>query len=164
MAAAASLWSLIFAAVHLLWACGWYVGLDAVAAAAAFDRPWFLSYDVVVAVACLIAASAFGVVAANHRGRLRAAAHAIIVRATVVVAARAVTGLFALAWRGVGLAGALASGWDVWFVLGAILFGAALRARSSPERGGTVNAKLIGTGIPLERSSPCLSPTLSSPS
>jgi hypothetical protein len=127
---AASLWSLIFAAVHLLWACGWYVGLDAVAAAAAFDRPWFLAYDVVVAVACLIAASAFGVVAANHRGRFRAAAHAIIVLATVVVAARAVTGIGALAWRGSGLAGALASGWDVWFVLGAILFGAALRARS----------------------------------
>ena len=37
MAVAASLWSLIFAAAHLVWACGWCVGLDPVAAAAAFD-------------------------------------------------------------------------------------------------------------------------------
>jgi len=134
MAVAASLWSLIFAAVHLLWACGWYVGLDPVAAAAAFDRPLFLAYDVVVALGCLIAASAFGVLAANHRGRFRAAARVVCVVAAVVVAVRAVTGLGALAWRGFGLAGVFASGWDVWFVLGAVLLGAALRTRPRSSR------------------------------
>ena len=126
MAVAAALWSLIFAAVHLAWAGGWYVGLDPVAAAAAFDRPWFLAYDVVVALACLIAAGAFGVMAVNHGGRFRSAAHVVIVMATGVVAVRAVTGLGALAWRGF----ALVSGWDVWFLLGAVLFGAALRPLS----------------------------------
>ena len=134
MAVAASLWSLIFAAAHLVWACGWYVGLDPVAAAAAFDRPWFLAYDVVVALGCLIAASAFGVLAANRGGRLRSAAHLVSVVAAVVVAVRAVTGVGALAWRGSALTGALASGWDVWFVLGAVLFGAALRTRPRSVR------------------------------
>jgi len=47
---------------------------------------------------------------------------------------RAVTGVGALAWRGSALAGALASGWDVWFVLGAVLFGAALRTRPRSVR------------------------------
>jgi hypothetical protein len=129
MAVAASLWSLIFAAAHLAWACGWYVGLDPVAAAAAFARPWFLAYDVTVALGCFVVAGAFGVLAANHGGRLRSAAHVVSVVAAVVVAVRAVTGLGALAWRGSALAGALASGWDGWFVLGAVLFGAALRTR-----------------------------------
>ena len=63
------------------------------AVAAAFDRPWFLAYDVVVALGCLIAASAFGVMAANRSGRLRSAAHLVSVVAAVVVAVRGVTGL-----------------------------------------------------------------------
>jgi|SRR5215203_1199653 len=128
MAVVASLWAVVFAAIHLLWACGWYVGLDPVTAATAFARPWFLTYDIIVALGCVIAASAFGVLAANHGGRLRAAAHQISVIATVVVALRAVAGLGAISWRGLGLADAFASGWELWFVLGAVLFGAALRA------------------------------------
>ena len=134
MAVLASLWAVFFAALHLAWACGWYVGLDPVAAAAAFARPWFLAYDVIVALACLIAASAFGVLAANRDGRLRSGAHVISVAAAVVVTLRALTGLGAVVWRGLGLAGVFASGWDLWFVLGAFLFGAALRTRSRSAR------------------------------
>ncbi len=129
MAVLASVWALFFAAVHLAWACGWYVGLDPVGAATAFARPWFLAYDIIVALGCVIAASAFSVLAANHGGRLRSAAHVVSVVAGVVVALRAVAGLGAIGWRGLGLAGASASGWDLWFVLGAVLFAAALRMR-----------------------------------
>ena len=134
MAVLASLWAVLFAALHLAWASGWYVGLDPVAAATAFARPWFLAYDFIVALGCFIAASAFSVLAANHRGRLRSAAHVISVVAADVVALRAVAGLGAIAWRGLGLAGAFAYVWDLWFVLGAVLFAAAIRTRPGTLR------------------------------
>ena len=130
MAVLASLWAVFFAALHLAWACGWYVGLDPVAAAKTFARPWFLAYDVIVALACCIAASAFSVLATNHVGRVRYAAHVVSVVAAFVVTLRAVAGLGAIAWRGSSLAAAFASWWDLWFVLGAVLFAAAtLRTR-----------------------------------
>ncbi len=45
----AALWALIFAALHLAWAMGWYVGLDHESARQAFQRRWFLVYDLVAA-------------------------------------------------------------------------------------------------------------------
>ena len=99
------------------------------AAATAFARPWFLAYDIIVALGCVIAASAFRVLAANPGGRLRSAARVVSLVAAVIVALRAVAGLGAIGWRGSGLAGTFASGWDLWFMLGAVLFAAALRTR-----------------------------------
>ena len=55
IAAAAAVWSFVFAVFHCLWAAGWYVGLDPVQARAAFARPTFLAYDLVVALMCIIA-------------------------------------------------------------------------------------------------------------
>src|SRR4030095_1299372 len=51
----AALWSLIFAALHVAWAMGWYVGLDHESARRAFQRRWFLVYDLVAAGLCLVA-------------------------------------------------------------------------------------------------------------
>jgi hypothetical protein len=55
----AALWALIFSLLHVVWAAGWYVGLQAEEARKAFDQPWFLAYDLIVAGIC-----AFGVVVA----------------------------------------------------------------------------------------------------
>jgi len=126
MAVAASVWALIFAVIHLMWAIGWHVGLDAVTATAAFARPWFLAYDVAVAFGCVVVAAAFGLLAVNCHGRLRTAAHVVSVVAAAAVLVRAAAGLVALAWRATTV-GAQASGWDAWFVLGAVLFCAAYR-------------------------------------
>src|SRR5574341_219002 len=51
----AALWALIFAAFHLVWATGWYIGLEAEPARAAFANRWFLVYDLVVAGMCAFA-------------------------------------------------------------------------------------------------------------
>lgn len=55
MAYAAACWALVFAAFHIVWAAGWYIGLDPVQARAAFTVPWKLAYDLVVAGMCLVA-------------------------------------------------------------------------------------------------------------
>ena len=52
---AAALWSLIFAALHVAWALGWYVGLDQESARQAFQRRWFLVYDLIAAALCVVA-------------------------------------------------------------------------------------------------------------
>ena len=52
---AAALWAGVFAVFHVVWACGWYVGLDDAQAEVAFSKPWFFAYDLVVAATCVIA-------------------------------------------------------------------------------------------------------------
>jgi len=52
VAYAAAAWSLIFALLHAVWAAGWYLGLPAAQAQKAFERTWFLVYDLVVAGLC----------------------------------------------------------------------------------------------------------------
>lgn len=46
---AAALWAFIFAIFHVIWAAGWYVGLDPEWARAAFAHKPFLIYDLVIA-------------------------------------------------------------------------------------------------------------------
>jgi hypothetical protein len=45
VAYAAALWSLIFAAFHIIWAVGSYIGLDQEQARIAFRRPLFYPVD-----------------------------------------------------------------------------------------------------------------------
>lgn len=52
---AAALWALIFARFHVVWATGWYVGLDAEQSRIAFSKPPFLVYDLMVAGMCAVA-------------------------------------------------------------------------------------------------------------
>jgi hypothetical protein len=51
----AALWALIFAAFHIVWATGWYIGLEGEPASTAFAKRWFLVYDLVVAGMCAFA-------------------------------------------------------------------------------------------------------------
>ncbi len=122
----AALWALIFAAFHIVWATGWYIGLEGELAGTAFAKKWFLVYDLVVAGMCAFAVPVALALIMPWGRRLP----------------RQLVGLFA--WGGTGLlmlrAGGslvqllymLATGtfvprprdlWEVWFYLGAILFG-----------------------------------------
>jgi hypothetical protein len=120
VAVAAMLWALVFAALHLAWAFGWYVGLDAVAATAAFSRPWFLAYDLAVAAGCLVTGVACGVVARHRRPPMRAT-RMICLGAAIIVGARAAAGVGALAWRVSTSGNAGAIYWESWFVVGAVV-------------------------------------------
>lgn len=117
---------MIFAAFHLVWATGWYIGLEAEPARTAFAKRWFLVYDLVVAGMCAFAVPVALALTLPWGRRLP----------------RWLVGLFA--WVGVGLLVLRASGsliqllymvatgtfvprprdlWEVWFYLGAVLFG-----------------------------------------
>lgn len=129
VAYAAACWALIFAAFHIAWAAGWYIGLDPVEAAAAFAVPWKLAYDLVAAGMCAVAVP--------------------VALALVMPWGRRVPGrlLNTLAWIGTGLLVLRAMGsllqaayllltgrfrfqdmgvWEPWFYLGATLFGVTL--------------------------------------
>lgn len=123
---AAAVWALVFAVVHLVWGAGWYVGLDAATARAAFANPWFLAYDLAVAGACLVAVPValalgmpwgrrvprrlLGTIAWTGTVLLGLRSVASLIQAAYVV----VTGRFTL--RAMGI-------WEPWFYLGAVLFG-----------------------------------------
>lgn len=125
IAYAAASWALIFAAFHLFWAAGWYIGLDPVATRAAFAVPWKLAFDLVVAAMCLVAvpvALALGLpwgqrvprrllsaLAWTGTGLLMLRAAASLIQAGYLF----VVGRFSL-----GVIG----GWEPWFYLGATLF------------------------------------------
>jgi hypothetical protein len=124
------LWALVFSLVHLLWAAGWYVGLDPVSAQQAFAQPWFLAYDLAVAGLCLAAAvAALGWV----RSWGRRVPHPILLRLLVigtgVLVLRAgggiVQGIYRAATGREVLERSLV--WEVWFCLGAVLFALSLR-------------------------------------
>lgn len=122
---AAALWALIFAAFHIVWASGWYIGLDAEQTRIAFAKRWFLVYDLVVAGICAFAVPVALALTMPWGCRLP----------------RRLVGLFA--WGGTGLLVLRAGGsliqllymvttgtfvpqprdlWEVWFYIGAVLF------------------------------------------
>lgn len=121
----AAIWSVIFATLHAMWAAGWYVGLEEEKAREAFQRAWFLVYDLIVAGMCVVAAAVALALVQPWGRRLP---HRL---------------LALLAWTGTGLlvlrvgaaavqtAFLMAAGrfemhsqllWEIWFGLGAVLF------------------------------------------
>ena len=124
---AAALWALIFAVLHVIWATGWYVGLDPELSRKAFEQRWFLIYDLVVAAVCALAV--FVALALVHPWGAR------LPRVLVVGLAWCGSALLVLR-GGAGVAQTLyvaATGasvlvayrlWEVWFCVGAVLFGA----------------------------------------
>ena len=125
----AALWALIFAALHIAWAFGWYVGLDAESASKAFERGWFLAYNLIAAGLCA-AAVAVALALIQSRGKrfprslLNVLAWSVAGILTLRGAAAVVTALyFAAVGRSIS---SVFSIWDAWFCLGAILFGASV--------------------------------------
>jgi len=123
----AAAWSVIFAVLHVVWACGWFVGLPASFAAKAFQNPWFLAYDLAVAGLCMVAAF-LGLALAQPRSAYRRLVLTLGYGAATLLTLRGVAGASQVAWF-------LISGtefnsqwvkWDVWFCLGGILFGLAV--------------------------------------
>jgi hypothetical protein len=122
----AALWALIFAALHLAWAMGWYVGLDHESARQAFQRRWFLVYDLVAAGLCVLAfAVALALVQPWGRRLPYSLVSLLALGGTGLLALRGAAGVA----QGVYLATAggnwpnVAAFWDVWFSVGAIQFG-----------------------------------------
>jgi hypothetical protein len=126
---AAACWALIFAAFHIVWAAGWYIGLDPVQARAMFAVTWKLAYDLVVAGMCLVAVPvALALVMPWGQRVPRRLLGALLWTGTGLLLLRAVASLVQAAylvvinqfsWRDMGV-------WEPWFYLGTTLFGITL--------------------------------------
>jgi hypothetical protein len=124
----ATVWAVIFAALHVIWACGWFIGLPAGFAANAFRNRWFLAYDLGVAGLCLVAAF-LGLALAEPWGRrlYRPLMLTLGYGAAAILALRGVAGVSQAARflvAGVPFNPEWAK-WDLWFCLGGLLFGRA---------------------------------------
>lgn len=122
---AAALWALIFGVFHVIWATGWYVGLDPEAARIAFAKTPFFIYDLLIAACCAIAVPValalampwgrrvprrlVGLFAWVGTGLLVLRSVASVLQSAYLIA----TGQFIVERRGL---------WELWFYLGAILF------------------------------------------
>ena len=142
---AAALWSLIFAALHVAWALGWYVGLDQESARQAFQRRWFLVYDLVAAGLCVVAFAVALALAQQWGSRIP---YSLVSKlawgGTALLALRGAAGVaqdvYLAAFGGNLRAAAVL--WDLWFCLGAMLFGISvwLFSRARKMRGSLSGA------------------------
>jgi hypothetical protein len=122
---AAALWSLIFAVFHVIWAAGWYIGLDPEAARKAFAKTPFLVYDLVVAGICVFAvpvALALTMSWGRRLPRRPVGFFAGIGTGLLVLrsVASVVQGAYLIATRQLPIE--TQGLWELWFYLGAILF------------------------------------------
>lgn len=119
----AALWALVFAAFHIVWATGWYVGLDQEPAGTAFARRWFLIYDLVVAGVCAFAVPvALALFQPWGRRVPRWLLGLLAWSGTALLTLRAVGGVVQAAYFAV-VGRPIHARWDAWFSLGAVLFG-----------------------------------------
>ena len=124
---AAAIWALIFAVLRVVWASGWYVGRHQELARRAFEKSWFLIYDLVVAGVCVLAV-ALALVQPWGRRLPRRLIAAFAWSGTVLLVLRgsagaAQTAHFAATGKRVLFVFVI---WEVWFCLGAVLFSLAL--------------------------------------
>lgn len=138
----AAVWSAVFAALHLIWAAGWYIGLNPESAGKAFQKPWFLAYDLLVAGLCLVAALLGLAMAQTWGRRFRRVVLTMGYVAAAILVLRGLAGLSQSSYL-VAMGGNVIrrlAVWDVWFCLGGMLFMLAVARfrRMSETTGGTV--------------------------
>lgn len=123
---AAAVWALMFSVLHIVWAAGWYIGLNQDTARQAFQQRWFLVYDLIVAAVCgLGVAVALALVKPWGRRLPRWLVGALAWSGTGLLVVRggagaAQTAYFAATGRNVVAASTF---WEIWFCVGAALFG-----------------------------------------
>ncbi|HSB10323.1 MAG TPA: DUF3995 domain-containing protein [Blastocatellia bacterium] len=121
----AALWAFVFAVFHIVWAAGWYVGLEQEEARKAFHHAWTLVYDLVIAGMCLVGGlTALAIVepcGRRFRGRL---IRPLLWTGTGLLVLRAgagiVHGAYLTATQQFTISPSLL--WEGWFCLGAFLF------------------------------------------
>lgn len=127
----AATWFFVFGLFHLLWVCGWYIGLDANKAEEAFQQHWFWVYNLIATMLCVVG----GLLSLQ----LRQVPKPRWVRSVVVYGGWIASILLVL--RSVGFLAQVVGGiavanfdfvapmqlWDVWFCFGAVLFTIAFR-------------------------------------
>jgi hypothetical protein len=143
VAYAAALWAAVFAVFHIIWAAGWYPLLDAEQTRIAFANPWKWTFDVVVAVMCVVAVpvALTPVMAWGQRLPQGLMYRLAWIGSTLLVlrlaAALVQTGYLLLAGR---FRFAIIGIWDWWFLVGTILFTVSTWRWSRMRRAGRAAA------------------------
>ncbi len=129
---AAAAWALIFAAPHFWWALGvsWAFPGDADLFERAFDRTWWLVYDLAVALLCLVGAGlALALVQPCGHVFPRRLLRGAVWSGSVLLLLRGALGVVPMVWSLLGGAFDDVHPWsyviEPWFLLGGILFGLA---------------------------------------
>ena len=121
----AALWALIFAALHVAWAAGWYIGLREEQARKAFQQTWFLVYDLAAAVICALAVIVVLALMQRWGQHLSRRLLSILVWCgTGLLVLRGGAGIVKIIYLvaiGRNIIDPMTL-WDVWFCLGAVLF------------------------------------------
>ena len=137
---AACAWAFLFAIAHFYWALGGCAGFPVEACEAGLSNPWFLAYDLIAGVLCVLGA-VIALALVRPWGRT-------ITRWTLLVLAWA-GGVMLLLRGGVGLVQDVlivagpGNGWyptmlyDPWFLVGGVLFCAAAHLSDREGHGGT---------------------------
>ena len=123
---AAASWAFIFCIFHIIWASGWYIGLDAAQARVAFAKPWFFLYDLAVSAMCGFAVPVALALGMPWGRRVSRRVLGFVAWAgTVLLALRSIASLLQAGYLvAVGRFSLRAMGlWEAWFYLGALLFG-----------------------------------------
>ncbi len=126
LAYGAALWSLTFACLHIVWAAGSFIGLEAEFARKAFAQHWFLAYDLAVAGTCLFGvAIALALVRPWGRRLPRWAVGGLAWAGTGLLTLRAASSLAQVLYLVVQGSFVVRPMhfWEIWFYVGAILFG-----------------------------------------
>lgn len=126
---AAALWSVSFTLLHVAWAAGWYVGLNAQEAERAFRQTWFLVYDFIAAALCAVAAVVAVKLAQPKKNLTSRSLKFLAWSGTAVLALRGAAGIVKigyLAFDGRNIFERMQL-WEIWFCLGAIFFALATR-------------------------------------
>jgi hypothetical protein len=128
----AAAWSLIFAAPHFWWALGvsWAFPGDADDFEGAFDRTWWLVYDLVVGFLCLLgAAVALALVQPWGRALPARLLRTAVRSGAVLLLLRGALGVVPMVWSLLSGASDDVHPWsyviEPWFLVGGILFGLA---------------------------------------
>lgn len=127
---AAAAWALIFAAPHFWWALGvsWAFPGDADLFERAFDRTWWLVYDLVVGLLCLVGAG-LALALVQPWGRVFPARllRAAVWSGSVLLLLRGALGVAPMVWSLLREASDESHPWsyviEPWFLVGGILFG-----------------------------------------
>lgn len=121
----AALWAAVFAVFHIMWAAGWYLFLDADEARIAFATLWKWTFDVAVAIICLIAVPvALAPVMPWGQRAPRRLVYALALIGSGLLLVRSVASLVQTGYLiAAGRFQLEAFGiWEPWFYLGATLF------------------------------------------
>lgn len=122
----AALWALIFAGLHIFWAAGRYIGLPTEQARKTFGQPWFVAYDLVVATVCMLAVPvALALVRPLGRRVPRWLIGLLAWGGTALLVLRSVGSVIQVLYQIVKgtFVPHLILLWEVWFYVGAVLFG-----------------------------------------